>query len=110
MINRALINRKPLLVTVIIVSLRPFRSVLEVKLRREMIPIYPKHVNPIEGTRAKSSCPKCDSSADAVPIRYGYFRLDDEQVKKDVEARKYILGGCVVRMEHWYCFKCRKIF
>jgi hypothetical protein len=67
-------------------------------------------VNRLENMDAKPSCPICVSSADVVPILYGLFPLGDKRVKKDVEARKYVLGGCVVRSQRWYCHKCGKGF
>jgi hypothetical protein len=67
-------------------------------------------VNTSDDRDERPSCPKCASSADVVPVRYGYFALGDKQVKKDVNARKYVLGGCVARGDRWYCHKCGKMF
>lgn len=67
---------------------------------------HPKEIRP--------ECPFCHLARDVVPIRYGLLPLGNkqllEQVRRDVEARKYVLGGCWVEAERWYCHKCRKAF
>ena len=42
-----------------------------------------------------SKCPQC-GAADIWTVEYGYFAGYDEDLKRDLEKRKVLLGGCVV--------------
>ena len=64
----------------------------------------------MERAMAKPNCPQCSSQENVVPILYGLVDFEDAQIKKDLETRKYVLGGCVVLKENWYCYRCEFSF
>ena len=50
-------------------------------------------------------CPNCFSD-DIARIVYGYVRLSDS-LKVELKRHREVLGGCCVRPEQFYCYKCR---
>ncbi|NAS25141.1 hypothetical protein GT755_26090 [Herbidospora sp. NEAU-GS84] len=49
-------------------------------------------------------CPGCGTSR-LVPIAYGYPHFTDE-LKRALEEKRLVLGGCEVRDEKWACPSC----
>ena len=55
-------------------------------------------------------CPNCGNELSE--ILYGLINLDDDNLKKEIEEKKIILGGCIVR-EHapkYYCRYCNHYY
>ena len=55
-------------------------------------------------------CPNCKSANDVIEIIYG---SPTDEVFKEVEKGKLILGGCCIELNHspiWYCKKCQLEF
>jgi len=57
-------------------------------------------------SRRTKKCPKCDSESIA-EILYGMPAFD-EQMKRDIDSGKIVLGGCCVCDDDakWHCNKC----
>ncbi|GLX96124.1 hypothetical protein Hesp01_40740 [Herbidospora sp. NBRC 101105] len=49
-------------------------------------------------------CPGCGTGR-LVPIAYGYPHFTDE-LKRALEEKRLVLGGCAVRDERWACPSC----
>ena len=58
-----------------------------------------------EKTRKPKKCPKCNSTDEIIPIKYG---LPSPDMQYEWAAGKIELGGCLVEPgnPHWRCKKC----
>lgn len=56
------------------------------------------------------NCPNCEKELSE--ILYGLVNLDDDELKKEIEDKKIILGGCVVSSDspRYYCRFCKHYF
>ncbi len=57
-------------------------------------------------SRKCRKCPKCDSNSVA-KIIYGLVAYD-EQMERDLDAGKIVLGGCCISNDspEWHCNEC----
>lgn len=56
-------------------------------------------------------CPRCGSE-DIIPITYGTPPLSGARLKRAIEEKTIVLGGCVLCGEApaWYCRTCKHRF
>jgi len=53
-------------------------------------------------------CPRCGSE-DVAEVVYGWIPSLSENLKRDLDNRKIVLGGCCVDSNaRWQCNKCKR--